>query len=115
MNSNPQVQADQHAALREGLLRWVMILAVLPAGWMFLWIVDIGVAVFVWSVVSFAYLCLLVILSFTTMFAEHRYADRLKLWRRILAISGRMAFTGIIGFLYLLFLVWTQYGPDDFR
>ncbi len=115
MNSNLQVQDDQRAGLRARLERWAMILVVIPACWLFLWTVNIGVAVFVWSGVSVAYLSVLFILTFTTMFVEQRYADRLKLWRTVLAISGRIAFTGIIAFLYLILFVWTQYGPDYFQ
>ena len=115
MNSNANVQSDHRAALRNLLLRWMMILVVLPAGWILLWIVNYEVAVFVWSVMTFTYLGLLMILAFITMLAEQKYAGRLKLWRGVLAISGRIAVTGIIGILYLLVFVWIRYGPDYFQ
>lgn len=115
MDTEVQSNNEQRAPAKPRWRRWLMRYLVVPLCWFLLLFSNRDVAVLVWSLLVIIYLGLLLVLTFTTMFAEDRFAGRLKVWREALSGSGELVLGGILFFLYLLIYILIAYGPDYFQ
>jgi hypothetical protein len=117
MDTEVQSNNEQRTPAKRRWRRWLMLYLVVPLCWFLLLFSNRDVAVLVWSLLVIIYLGLLLVLTFTTMFAEDRFAGRLKFWREALSVSGELVLGGILlfFFLYLLIYISIAYGPGFFQ
>jgi len=67
----------------------------------------------IYFLVLVLYLCLLIGLSLTTMFAERRFEGRLRRLRLLLSVSGSLAMGGLLLLAYGFNAAIIIYGPDE--
>ena len=115
MNTTLQKDSDRHVPMRGKLRERIMLYLVIPSVWVLLIFLNRDLYVYAFYVVCVTYLLLLCALTAITFFAEERLAGRLKQWRRLLSIGGRLAFGGLLSLIYLVLFVLIVYGPDYFQ
>lgn len=106
---------NTHFNLRDRLRRLLIVYLVIPVGWSILFFAAGAMAYSLWACLSVGYLILLFAMTFTTAFAEDRFAGKLTVCRKVLSIGGPLALGGLLSGLYLVIFILIAEGPDYFE